>query len=235
MTMTIQKIMSSPVELIDPTTTIAAAAGRMRDQDLGCLLVGMDGRLLGMVTDRDLTVRTLAEGKNAADEPVWTVMSTGIVYCFEDQAVEEAVRLMAEHGIRRLPVLDRQQVVTGIVSLSDIHGGETTKKPWQVTFYREFTDNRGTVHEVPLATIYVGTPEREDAVAAARALLKEDWCHRRWKGAADGCRVGGGIKPRAFPHPRRPLAVRAGHSRAGQVRLPWHREAGAARKHLSTG
>jgi CBS domain-containing protein len=235
MTITIQQIMRSPVELIDPTTTIAAAAGKMRDEDLGCLLVGRNDRLLGMVTDRDLTVRSLAERRNAAREPVWTVMSTGLVCCFEDQAIEEAARLMAQHSIRRLPVLDQRKMVTGIVSLSDMHGGKPAKKPWQVTFYREFTDNRGAMHEVPLATMYVATPEREEAVASARRLLKEDWCHRRWKGRADGCRVVRGIKSRTFPPPRQSRAVRAGHSLNGKVRLPSHHEAGTESKQLSTG
>lgn len=102
--MKINEIMSRPVDLIDPTTTIAAAAGKMRDEDVGCLLVGRDDQLFGIVTDRDIAIRAVADGRNATREPVWTVMSNEVLCCFEDQPVEEAARMMAEHSVRRLPV-----------------------------------------------------------------------------------------------------------------------------------
>jgi CBS domain-containing protein len=207
--MKINQIMSRPVDLIDPTTTIAAAAGKMRDEDVGCLLVGRDDQLFGIVTDRDIAVRALADGMNAIHEPVWTVMSNEVLCCLEDQPVEEAARIMAEHSVRRLPVLDREGLLSGIVSLSDVCGGESRKKPWQVTFYKELTDSRGTMHEVPLTTIYVAEVDSEDeAVAAAGRILKEDWCVSRSKSAADGCRVAGGTKSRPFQPRRRPLLAR---------------------------
>jgi CBS domain-containing protein len=208
--MKISQIMSRPVDLIDPTTTIAAAAGKMRDEDVGCLLVGRDDQLFGIVTDRDIAVRALADGRNAIHEPVWTVMSNEVLCCFEDQPVEEAARIMAEHSVRRLPVLDREGLLSGIVSLSDVCGGESRKKPWQVTFYKELTDSRGTVHEAPLATVYVaGADSENEAAAAAGRILKKDWCLSRWKGAADGCRVAGGTKSRPFQPRRRPMLSRS--------------------------
>ena len=208
--MKIHQIMSTPVDLIDPTTTIAAAAGKMRDEDVGCLLVGRNDQLFGIVTDRDIAVRALADSRNAICEPVWTVMSSEVLCCFEDQPVEEAARIMAEHSVRRLPVLDREGVLSGILSLSDVYGGESRKRPWQVTFHKELTDSRGTVHEVPLTTVYVAQVDSEDeAVAAAGRILEEEWCDSSRKTAADGCRVAGGIKSRPFQPQRRPLLARS--------------------------
>lgn len=225
--MKINQIMSRPVGLIDPTTTIAAAAGKMRDEDVGCLLVGRDDQLLGIVTDRDIAVRALADGRNAIHEPVWTVMSNKVLCCSEDQPVEEAARIMAEHSIRRLPVLDREGLLSGIVSVSDVYGRESRKKPRQVTFYRELTDSRGRVHEVPLKTVYVAEVDSEDeAVAAAERILKEDWCVSGSKGAADGRRVAGGTKSRPFQPRRRPPFARSAIAVARQrapkaTSAPW--------------
>ena len=231
--MKINQIMSRPVDLIDPTTTIAAAAGKMRDEDVGCLLIGRDGQLFGIVTDRDIAVRALADGRNAIHEPVWTVMSNEVLCCFEDQPVEEAARIMAEHSVRRLPVLDREGLLAGIVSLSDVCCEASRKKPWQVTFYKELSDSRGTVHEVPLTTVYVSEDSEDEAVAAAGRILKEDWCVSRSKGAADGCRVADGSKLRPFQPRRRPLlarsAVAVGRQRAPKAKsAPWRCDAGAA-------
>ena len=197
--MKINQIMRRPIDPIDPATTIAAAAEKMRDEDVGCLLVGSDDQLFGIVTDRDLAVRAFADDRNANREPVWTVMSTEVLYCFEDQPVEEATKIMAEHGVRRLPVLDREGLLSGIVSLSDVYGGESRKKPCQVTLYKKLTDSRGTVHEVPLTTVYVAEMDSEDeAVAAARKIFAEDWCTSRWKSAGDGYRVTGATRSRPF-------------------------------------
>ena len=125
---------------------------------------------------------------------------------------------MAEHSVRRLPVLDREGLLSGIVSLTDVYGGESRKKPWQVTFYKELTDSRGTVHEVPLTAVYVAEDSEDEAVAAAGRILKEDWCVSRSKGAADGCRVAGGSKSRPFQPRRRPLLARSAVAVAQQRR-----------------
>ena len=205
--MKISQNMSRPIDPIDPATTIAAAARKMRDEDVGCLLVGKDDQLFGIVTDRDIAIRALADERNANCEPVWTVMSSQVLYCFEDQPVEEATKIMAEHGVRRLPVLDREGLLSGIVSLSDVCGGESRKKPWQVTLYKKLTDSRGTVHEAPLSSIYVAETNSEDeAVAAARKIFAEDWCTSRWKSAADGWRIVGESGPSQSP--RRPIFAR---------------------------
>jgi CBS domain-containing protein len=117
--MQVGEIMTTRVELIDSQTTLRDAARRMREQNIGALPVGDNDRLVGMVTDRDITVNGVADdlpGKT----PVRDVMAEGIVYCFEDDDVAEASRLMADHQVRRLPVLNRDKRLCGIVALADI-------------------------------------------------------------------------------------------------------------------
>ncbi len=112
--------MTKKVVVIDPWMSILEVAQRMRDGDIGCLLIGENDRLIGIVTDRDIVTRGLAEVRNTATTPVRAVMSTGVLYCFEDQTIEEAARSMAKNGVRRLAVLNRQKRLVGVVSLGDI-------------------------------------------------------------------------------------------------------------------
>jgi CBS domain-containing protein len=191
--MKVHEIMSRGPALIDPSTTVAQAARTMRNSDLGCLLIGTDERVFGILTDRDIVVRALANGTNPAQERVCDVMSSEVLSCFEDQPVETVAKIMAEHGVRRLPVLDRRGRLTGLVSLSDVGGGELKKnKPYAVTFYKHLTDGRGTLHEVPIRTVYVAAVDGEDeAVTVGTAVFERHWGRARWK-AADGCRVDSG-------------------------------------------
>jgi CBS domain-containing protein len=191
--MKIKDVMRVPVDPIDPLTTVAAAAQKMRDEDVGCLLVGRRDQLVGIITDRDIVVRGLANGQNPYRELVWNVMSSEVRSCFEDQPVVEAASIMEEHGVRRLPVLDRQGRLTGLVSLSDVRGGASTKKPFVVTYYKKLPDGRGMLQEVPLSTVYVaGVACEDEAAAAAGAILEMSGSSNRWRAAADGCRVDSG-------------------------------------------
>ena len=118
--MNIQEIMTPNVELVDPNTTIRDAAIRMRDDDVGALPVGENDRLVGMVTDRDIAVRGVAAEKAPEDCTVREVMSESVYYCFEDEDAERAADVMAEHKVRRLPVLNRDKRLTGVVALGDL-------------------------------------------------------------------------------------------------------------------
>ena len=118
--MNVQEIMTPSVDLVDPSTTIRDAAVRMRDDDVGALPVGENDRLVGMVTDRDITVRGIAGDKTPGNCTVREVMSEGVYYCFEDEDAERAAEVMAEHKVRRLPVLNREKRLTGVVSLADL-------------------------------------------------------------------------------------------------------------------
>ena len=99
---------------------VEEAAETMRLLNVGSLPVCDGDRLVGMLTDRDITVRATAEGVDPRSTRVEVVMTPGVVYCFEDQDVGEAARVMQAHGVRRLPVLSQAKRLVGIISLDDI-------------------------------------------------------------------------------------------------------------------
>jgi len=116
----VSQVMTRDVRLVDPGTTLKDAAAMMRDGDFGLLPIGENDRLVGTITDRDIAIRAVAAGKDPTRTPVRDAMSEGIVYCFEDQSVSEAAALMGEKQIRRLPVLNRDKRLVGIVAIGDL-------------------------------------------------------------------------------------------------------------------
>jgi CBS domain-containing protein len=127
--MQLRDIMTTAVQLTDPAMMLKDAAALMRDGDFGLLPVGENDRLVGTITDRDITVRAVAEGKDPGTTPVRDAMSKGIRYCFEDQTAEEAAELMSQAQIRRLPVLNRDKRLVGIVALADLATEAPTGEP----------------------------------------------------------------------------------------------------------
>src|SRR5688500_18338565 len=118
--MKIHDIMTPTVKVARPNETIFCAARAMRSMNVGALPVCDGDRLVGMVTDRDITIRSVADGADPKQTLVKDSMSPEIVYCFEDQDAHEAERIMQEKHIRRLPVLDRDKKLVGILSLGDL-------------------------------------------------------------------------------------------------------------------
>ena len=116
--MRIRDCMTRYARVVAPGQTIRDAARMMTDIDAGMLPVGEDDRLVGIVTDRDIAVRGVATGKGP-DAPVREVMSTDVLYCFEDQDTAEVLENMGDIQVRRLPVLDRGKRLTGVISLCD--------------------------------------------------------------------------------------------------------------------
>jgi CBS domain-containing protein len=117
--MKISKIMHRDVEVIAPNKTLRDAALAMKRLDAGVLPVGEHDKLVGMITDRDIAIRGIAEGKGL-DSKVRDVMSHEVKYCFEDEEVEHVAENMAELQVRRLPVVNRDKRLVGIVSLGDL-------------------------------------------------------------------------------------------------------------------
>ncbi len=105
---------------VEATTPVPTIAQKMRDLDIGAIPVGEHDRLIGMVTDRDIAIRVVANGKDAAGMTARDVMSKGIVFCRDTEDVEDAVRIMEQKKIRRLPVLDGDKRLVGMLSLGDI-------------------------------------------------------------------------------------------------------------------
>jgi CBS domain-containing protein len=128
--MKISEVMTPDVEVIRPDDTLRTAAQMMADLDAGVLPVCDGEHLVGMVTDRDITVRGVAAGCSPEDTQVHDVMSDELRYCFEDDDVEMISKQMARWHVRRLPVLDRDKRLVGIVSLGDlaIGGAEDESK-----------------------------------------------------------------------------------------------------------
>jgi CBS domain-containing protein len=118
--MQLKEIMTRGVSTIPPEATLKEAAKKMENLDVGPLPVCDGERLVGMLTDRDITIRVVAAGRDPSTTKVHDVMTPEVVYCFEDQSVEEAAKLMEDKQIRRLPVLNRNEWLVGIVSLGDL-------------------------------------------------------------------------------------------------------------------
>lgn len=117
---TVADLMSKDVKLASPEDTVQQAARAMSEQDTGVLPVGENDRLVGMVTDRDLAVRALAAGKDPSKTKLREVMSGEPRYVFADETVEKAAASMAEQQVQRMPVLNRDKRLVGILSLGDL-------------------------------------------------------------------------------------------------------------------
>jgi CBS domain-containing protein len=111
--------MTRDVQLVTPTQTIRDAARLMVELDAGSLPVQQDDRLVGMITDRDIAVRAVAQGKSP-DTLVREVMSDEVLYCFEDQEIGDVARNMGDVKVRRLPVVNRDKRLVGIISIGDL-------------------------------------------------------------------------------------------------------------------
>jgi CBS domain-containing protein len=126
--MTLKDVMTPGVEVIAPEATLQQAAAKMRRLNIGPLPVCDGDQLVGMLTDRDITVRAVAEGCDPTTTTVREAMTPDIAYCFEDQAIADAVQMMERYQIRRLPILSRAKRLVGMVSLGDLavsSGNET--------------------------------------------------------------------------------------------------------------
>lgn len=118
--MIVKDCMTKKVELGTPDMTLREAALKMRDGDFGMLPIQKNDRLVGMITDRDIAVRCVAEGGDAKKLKVGEVMTEKVLYCFEDQSLDEVAKNLGENKIRRLPVINREKRLVGILALSDL-------------------------------------------------------------------------------------------------------------------
>lgn len=118
--MKVKDAMHKGAEWVEPTMSLVDIAARMRDQDIGCIPVGENDRLVGMVTDRDIVLKAVAKGAELSKLTARDVMTEGIVYCRDNEELDDALRIMEDKMIRRLPVIDDNKRMVGILSLGDI-------------------------------------------------------------------------------------------------------------------
>lgn len=118
--MKVNEIITHDPEVIRPETALIEAAQKMKSMDIGMLPVCDGDRLVGVITDRDIAVRGVAQGYDPKTARVQEIMTPEVIYCFDDEDVKEAAKKMEEKQVRRLPVLNREKRLVGIVSLGDL-------------------------------------------------------------------------------------------------------------------
>jgi CBS domain-containing protein len=118
--MKVAEVMSRGIDLVPPGATVQEAAMKMAEEDIGAVIVGTDGVLEGVLTDRDIILRAVVEGRDIATLIVSDLMSSTVFTCKEDDSVEDAFKVMSERQVRRLPVLDAEGRSVGIVTLGDL-------------------------------------------------------------------------------------------------------------------
>ncbi|QLH39760.1 MAG: CBS domain-containing protein [Defluviicoccus sp.] len=167
----------TPVQTsINPDLSLVDVAHLMLDCGAGFLPVVEDDRLVGVITDRDLVVRGLAENRDATQTPVRELMSIELVCGLAEQSLEDAKALMEEHRIRRLPVIDEQQRLVGVLSRAQLQLPDPPHKDYvKVTFNKTKTDSYGRPHPVKLKSVYItGTRDKDAAVQAALKRAQQD-------------------------------------------------------------
>jgi len=118
--MKIRDLMHKGVEAMPPDTPIIKLAKKMREEDIGSIPVGTKDQLLGIVTDRDITLRAVADGNDITKLTAQDVMTKGVVCCRDTEKVRDVMRTMEAKQIRRIPVLDEHEHLVGMISLGDI-------------------------------------------------------------------------------------------------------------------
>lgn len=124
--MSISEVMTREVRVASPEDTLQNVARVMEDEDFGSLPVAENDRLVGMLTDRDIAIRAVAHGLRPQDSKVREIMSMDVQYVYIDDSVQDVARIMGDLHVRRLPVLDRERRLVGIVSLGDLARSKPT-------------------------------------------------------------------------------------------------------------
>ncbi|HMN37175.1 MAG TPA: CBS domain-containing protein [Hyphomicrobium sp.] len=131
--MKVKDAMHCGVEWVSPNAPLSELAKRMREHDIGALPVGHDDKLIGMVTDRDIVCRGLTNGKDISKLTARDVMTPSVVWCRSDEELDDATRIMESKRIRRLPVIDENKRMVGMLSLGDLsHARKSGDLPAEV-------------------------------------------------------------------------------------------------------
>ena len=124
--MKVKDAMHKGVEWVPPTTPVLDLAKKMHQHDIGAIPIGENDKLIGMVTDRDIVCRGIANGKDLSKLTARDVMTTSIIWCRDDEDLDHATRIMEDKQVRRLPVIDKNKRMVGMLSLGDVaHAGKS--------------------------------------------------------------------------------------------------------------
>src|SRR6516162_5531715 len=118
--MKVKEMMHSGVQWVSPETPLTVLAMMMREHDIGAIPIGENDRLIGMVTDRDITVRGVASGGDMSKLTARDVMTPGVIWCRDSEEIDDAVHIMTSRQIRRLPVISESKRMIGMISLGDV-------------------------------------------------------------------------------------------------------------------
>lgn len=119
--MLVKHIMTRDVRVLPPQATVEQAAQEMKRYDCGMIPICVGPRIVGIITDRDIALRAAGEGRDPSVTSLDSIMSQDtLVYCYEDEDVQEVARVMSDHQVRRVPVLDHEKHLVGVVSLGDL-------------------------------------------------------------------------------------------------------------------
>ncbi len=185
--MQVSEVLVADIETAEPDTPIRELAHRMRELAIGFIPIVEGDRLVGVITDRDIVLRGVSEAKDPETARARDLMSLEVVCCFQDESVEQARQLMAEHNVRRLPVIDRHHHLVGIIKLADIEGqGKPVKKAVKVTFHKDMTDSYGHPHKVTIKTVYITGAKDKEAAQAAAVKQWEEEKGGTWEQVVDG-------------------------------------------------
>ncbi|SAL85309.1 CBS domain-containing protein [Caballeronia terrestris] len=175
-----------PAIFLEPDETLAAAARKLRKDNIGCLPVCQDGRLLGIITDRDIAMRGVAEGRDANNMRVREAMSVDAICCSKDDSIETAAAVMRDAHVQRLAVVDDDGHLVGVISITDLEGGGSERRPFEVIFYKEILDHAGLPHHSELLCVSVAQGTKHEAVASAIVQFEETKRVANWTTIADG-------------------------------------------------
>jgi CBS domain-containing protein len=175
-----------PALFLEPDETLAAAARKLRNENIGCLPVCQDGRLLGMITDRDIAMRGVADNRNANQMRVCEAMSVGAICCSKDDPIEKAAAIMREAHVQRLAVINGDRHLVGVISMTDLEGGGSERRPFEVIFYKKILDHGGLPHHSELMRVSVAQGTKQEAVVAAISQFEQTKRVTNWTRVADG-------------------------------------------------
>lgn len=130
--MQVKEVMHRGVEWVTPDTPVPEVAKKMRDLDIGAIPVCEKDRLIGMVTDRDITCRAVANGRDVSSLTAREVMTEGIVYCRDTEDLDDAMHIMEDKQIRRMPAIDENHKMVGMLSLGDLSHGASQQLAGEV-------------------------------------------------------------------------------------------------------